>query len=120
MGRHGGGCFSGKDATKVDRSAAYATRFVAKNIVALGLTDRVEVKVGYVIGKRKPIAFDIDTFGTGKKPISVIKDYANKIMDFSVPNIIDSLELKNPIFTQTARYGHFGNPNYPWEKIVNI
>lgn len=120
IGRHGGGCFSGKDATKVDRSGAYACRFVAKNIVASNLADRVEVKVGYVIGRKKPIAFDINTFGTGKKSIKTIKNYASKIMDFSVSNIIDSLELKKPIFSQTARYGHFGNPNYPWEKIVNI
>ena len=120
MGRHGGGCFSGKDATKVDRSAAYATRYVAKNIVAANLADRVEVKVGYVIGRKKPIAFDINTFGTGKKSDKIIKDYASNIMNFSVPNIINTLKLQRPIFSQTARYGHFGNPDYPWEKIVNI
>ncbi|OGV92182.1 methionine adenosyltransferase [Microgenomates group bacterium RIFCSPLOWO2_01_FULL_47_10] len=120
MGRHGGGCFSGKDATKVDRSAAYAARYLAKNIVAANLADRVEIRLGYVIGAAKPVFFDIETFGTAKKPDKFIKSFANTLLDLSVGNIINRLDLRRPIYRQTAVYGHFGNPNYPWEKLVAI
>lgn len=118
MGRHGGGCFSGKDATKVDRSAAYAVRFIAKNIVAAKLADRCEVKVAYVIGQSEPISFSINTFDTGKKKPKIIEDFAHKILNLEVPNILEQLNLRRPIYAQTAAYGHFGNPDYPWEKII--
>lgn len=119
MARVGGGCFSGKDVTKVDRSAAYGTRFIAKNIVAAGLADRCEVQVAYVIGYKEPIAKGIETFGTAKKPQRVIEDFAWQLLDMSVGEIIDGLDLRRPIYQKTARYGHFGNKKYPWEKIVN-
>ena len=119
MGRVGGGCFSGKDVTKVDRAAAYGTRYIAKNIVAAGLADRCEVQVAYVIGYRDPIAKTIETFGTEKKSMKVIEDFAWKLLDMSVSGIIEGLDLRRPIYRQTARYGHFGNSAYPWEKIVN-
>lgn len=118
MSRHGGGCFSGKDPTKVDRSGAYACRFLAKNIVAAGLAERVEVKVAYVIGQAKPIDNGIETFGTEKKPLKVIKDFAFKLLDLSVPSILEKLDLRRPIYLKTACYGHFGRDTFPWEKIV--
>lgn len=118
MGRHGGGCFSGKDLTKVDRSGAYACRFLAKNIVAAGLADRVEVKVAYVIGQAKPLDRGIETFGTEKKPRKVIEDFAWKLLDLSVPSILETLDLRRPIYKKTACYGHFGRDSFPWEKIV--
>lgn len=117
MARVGGGAFSGKDVTKVDRSAAYGTRFIAKNIVAAGLADRCEVQVAYVIGHPEPIAKAVETFGTAKKSQKVIEDYAWSLLDMSVAGIINSLKLKRPIYRQTARYGHFGHQKYPWEKI---
>ena len=116
--RHGGGCFSGKDPTKVDRSAAYACRFVAKNIVAQGLADRVEVRVAYVIGKRDPIDRNIECFGTEKKNRSVIESFAWKTLDMSVPKILSRLELRKPIYRETARYGHFGRDGFPWEEVL--
>ncbi|MFC1653673.1 methionine adenosyltransferase [Patescibacteria group bacterium] len=118
MARHGGGCFSGKDATKVDRSGAYAARFLAKNIISAKLADRVEVKVGYVIGKAKPVSFSINTFGSAKKSEKVIYDFTSKILDLSVASVINSLDLKKPIYKNTAAYGHFGNAKYPWEKVI--
>lgn len=118
MARVGGGCFSGKDVSKVDRSAAYGTRFIAKNIVAAGLADRVEVQVAYVIGHREPIARAIETFGTAKKSQKEIENFAWKLLDLSVSGIIEKLNLRQPIYRQTARYGHFGHEEYPWEKIV--
>ena len=116
--RHGGGCFSGKDPTKVDRSAAYACRFLAKNIVAHKLADSAEVRVAYVIGKRDPIAVGIETFGTEKKSISVIESFAKQLVDLSVRGIIAGLDLQRPIYQQTARYGHFGRDGFPWERII--
>ena len=117
MGRIGGGCFSGKDPTKVDRSGAYAARFLAKNVVAAGLTDRCEVQLAYVIGQRDPIGKSIETFGTEKKDLTTIENFAWNLLDLSVKGIIDSLDLKRPIYQKTARYGHFGYDEYPWEKI---
>jgi S-adenosylmethionine synthetase len=116
--RHGGGCFSGKDPTKVDRSAAYACRYISKNIVAAGLADRVEVRVAYIIGKREPIDREIETFGTGKKKQSVIEDFAWKLLDMSVPAILEQLDLRRPIYRKTACYGHFGRDGFPWEAVV--
>jgi len=118
MGRHGGGCFSGKDPTKVDRSGAYACRFLAKNIVAAGLADRVEVKVAYVIGQKQPLAKAIETFGMAKKPLKVIQAFADNLLDLSVPTILEKLDLRQPIYQKTAAYGHFGRNGFPWEKIV--
>ena len=117
MGRIGGGCFSGKDPTKVDRSAAYAARFLAKNIVAKKLADRCEVQLAYVIGQRDPIIKSIETFGTEKKEIKIIEDFAWNLMDLSVKGIVEKFDLKRPIYQKTARYGHFGHEEYPWEKI---
>lgn len=117
MGRIGGGCFSGKDTTKVDRSAAYAARYIAKNIVAAGLADRCEVQLAYAIGQIQPVGKAIETFGTSKSELSVIEDFAWKLLDLSVAGINEGLGLRVPIYQKTARYGHFGNIEYPWEKI---
>jgi S-adenosylmethionine synthetase len=118
MGRHGGGCFSGKDPTKVDRSGAYAVRFIAKNIVASGLADRCEVAVAYAIGKRQPIGKSIDTFATEKVDKDKIEEFAWNLMDLSVSGIIKKLNLLQPIYLSTACYGHFGKAGLPWEKII--
>ncbi len=116
MGRIGGGCFSGKDPSKVDRSAAYAARFLAKNLVAAGLADRCEVQLAYVIGQREPIVKSIETFRTAKKDIKIIEDFAWNLMDLSVKGIIEKFDLKRPIYQQTAKYGHFGREEFSWEK----
>lgn len=116
--RHGGGAFSGKDPTKVDRSAAYASRYIAKNVVAAGLADKCEVRVAYVIGQREPIAKALEFFGTEKKNVKVIEDFAWRLLDLSVPGILEGLNLRRPIYRETARYGHFGRNGFPWEAIV--
>lgn len=116
--RVGGGAFSGKDPSKVDRSGAYAARFIAKNIVAAGLADEVEVALAYYIGAKEPVNFTINTFGTGKKSDTAIIEYARKLLVPSVKNIIETLDLKRPIYLQTAAYGHFGKAGLPWERIV--
>jgi len=118
MARVGGGCFSGKDATKVDRSGAYAARYLAKNIVAAGLARRAEVRLAYFIGAKKPVMQEVETFGTEKKPAKVINDFINKILDTSVAGIIRKLDLRRPIYQQTATYGHFGKKGLPWEKTT--
>lgn len=118
MGRHGGGCFSGKDPSKVDRSAAYACRFLAKNIVANGMADRCEIYVAYVIGQTSPISFNIETFGTNKTSENKIRTYALSLLDMSTENIIEKLNLRQPVFAQTAAYGHFGREEFSWEKVV--
>lgn len=116
--RHGGGAFSGKDPTKVDRSGAYACRYIAKNIVAKKLAKRCEVRVAYVIGQREPIAKDIDTFGTELVPQKQIENFAWKLLDLSVTGIIEGLSLRRPIYRNSARYGHFGRDGFPWEVVV--
>lgn len=118
MSKHGGGAFSGKDPTKVDRSAAYMTRYIAKNIVASGLADKCELQVAYAIGSRKPLSFFIDTFGTNKIPESKITKLIMKNFDLSPSGIIETLKLLRPIYTKTACYGHFGRnePEFTWEK----
>ncbi len=118
MGRHGGGCFSGKDPSKVDRSAAYACRYIAKNVVASGLADRCEVQLSYAIGVAFPMAVFIDTFGTGKIPDSAIADLVLKHFPLKPSDIIEHLKLKRPIYKKTAAYGHFGrnDPDFTWEK----
>lgn len=116
--RMGGGCFSGKDPSKVDRSGAYAARFIAKNIVAHDLADRAEVGLAYYIGGKIPVMLDINTFGTGKKGDQVIADFAKNLIDLSVSGISSKLDLRRPIYLQTAAYGHFGRDGLPWEQIV--
>lgn len=118
MARHGGGCFSGKDPSKVDRSAAYAARYVAKNIVAAGLADRCEVQVSYAIGVAKPTSINIDTFGTGKLSDQKISALVRQHFDLTPAGIIRTLDLLKPIYKQTAAYGHFGrdDDNLPWER----
>jgi len=117
MGRIGGGCFSGKDPTKVDRSAAYAARFLAKSVVAAGMAKRCEVELAYAIGVRDPVGKGIDTFGTEQKSKMIIEDFVWNLMDLSVKGIIDKFDLRRPIYAQTAKYGHFGNNNFPWEIV---
>lgn len=116
MGRVGGGAFSGKDPTKVDRSGAYATRFIAKNIVAKGLAKRAEIQVAYVIGHKEPIAVSIDTFANATASEKDINDYAHSLLDLSVNGIIDGLDLRRPLYQEAARYGHFGKDVFPWEQ----
>ncbi len=118
IARHGGGAFSGKDPTKVDRSAAYAARYVAKNLVAAGLADRLELQVSYAIGVARPLSICIETFGTGKIPDDVIIDLIHKHFDLRPGAIIESMQLRRPIYRQTASYGHFGRTDIdvPWEK----
>ena len=116
--RVGGGAFSGKDPTKVDRSGAYAARFIAKNIVAHGLAKQAEVRLAYFIGAHKPLMQEVETFGTEKASRKAINDFAAKILDTSVSGIIKGLKLARPIYLQTAAYGHFGREEFPWEKIV--
>ena len=117
--RVGGGAFSGKDPSKVDRSGAYAARYIAKNIVAAGLADQVEVALAYYIGAKEPVNFTIDTFGTGKKSDEAIIEFARKLLIPSVKNIVEQLDLRRPIYLQTTAYGHFGKPNLPWEQLVS-
>ena len=115
---HGGGCFSGKDPTKVDRSAAYMARYVAKNIVAAGLADYLELQVAYTIGKAHPLSLSVETFGTGKVPDETILNIVNKHFDFRPEAIIRTLDLRRPIYRQTATYGHFGREDLDlsWER----
>ena len=119
MARHGGGAFSGKDPSKVDRSAAYAMRWVAKNVVAAGLADRCEVQVAYAIGKAQPVGLFVETFGTEKFDLSKISDAVKEVFDLRPAAIIRDLNLLRPIYGKTAAYGHFGRelPDFTWEKI---
>ena len=118
MGRHGGGCFSGKDPSKVDRSAAYACRYIAKNVVAAGLADRCEVQLSYAIGVADPMAIFVDTFGTGKVADAKIAALIKKHFPVKPKDIIKALRLRRPIYKKTAAYGHFGrnDPDFTWEK----
>ncbi len=118
MGRHGGGCFSGKDPSKVDRSAAYACRYMAKNVVAAGLADRCEVQLSYAIGVADPMAIFVDTFGTGKVPEARICALIRKHFPVKPSDIIEALKLRRPIYKKTAAYGHFGrnDPDFTWER----
>lgn len=116
--RHGGGAFSGKDPTKVDRSAAYAARYVAKNIVAAGLADKCEIELAYAIGVASPVSISVDTFGTAKVPEDLIIQLINKNFDLRPAAIIKDLDLRRPIYRQIAAYGHFGRTDLdlPWER----
>ena len=117
---HGGGAFSGKDSTKVDRSAAYLTRYICKNLVAAGLADEVELQVAYAIGVARPVSVFVETFGTGKLADDVIADIVAKEFDLRPAAIIDTLGLRNPVFRATAAYGHFGRENFPWERVDRV
>jgi S-adenosylmethionine synthetase len=116
-GRHGGGAFSGKDPTKVDRSAAYMARYIAKNIVAAGLADRAEVQLAYAIGVAEPVSVRVDTFGTGKIGEAKLTELIRKNFSLTPKKIIESLNLRRPIYQKTAAYGHFGRtePEFTWE-----
>ena len=118
MARHGGGAFSGKDPSKVDRSAAYAMRWVAKNVVAAGLADRCEAQVAYAIGKAMPVGLFVECFGTEKVPVEQIQDAVLQVFDLRPRAIIYALDLLRPIYAQTAAYGHFGRtePDFSWER----
>ncbi len=118
--RVGGGAFSGKDPSKVDRSGAYAARYIAKNIVAAGLADKCEVGLAYVIGHPKPLMQTIETFGTAKVSDEELYAFKDKLIDTSVKGIIETLDLARPIYSQTSAYGHFGKENLPWEQIAKI
>ncbi|HAU1877024.1 TPA: methionine adenosyltransferase [Legionella pneumophila] len=120
MARHGGGCFSGKDPSKVDRSAAYAARHVAKNIVAAGLADKCELQISYAIGVAEPTSFFVDTFGTGRLKNSEIIDLIHTHFDLTPQGIIDQHDLLRPIYRQTATYGHYGRENFPWERLDKV
>jgi S-adenosylmethionine synthetase len=115
--RVGGGAFSGKDPTKVDRSGAYAARYLAKNIVAAGLADKCEVGIAYFIGAKEPIWRQIETFGTAKASEEELNTFADKLLSLSVTGILEGLNLKRPIYRKTAAYGHFGRAEFPWEQI---
>lgn len=120
MARHGGGCFSGKDPSKVDRSGAYAARHVAKNIVAAGIADKCEIQVSYAIGVAEPTSISIDTFNTGRLPDAEIIDLINTHFDLTPQGIIDHHQLLRPIYRQTASYGHYGRENFPWERLDKV
>lgn len=114
--RHGGGALSGKDVTKVDRTAAYMLRYIAKNIVAAGLAEKCELQAAYAIGVARPVSLRVDTFGTGTVSEEKLTDAVNKLFDLRPDGMIKTLNLLRPIYAETAAYGHFGNPSFPWEK----
>lgn len=120
MGHIGGGCFSSKDPTKVDRSAAYYARWVAKNLVANGLADKAEVEVAYAIGQKDPVSICVDTFGTSDLSEKELLDIVNKNFNFEVGNILEELDLRRPIYARTTNYGHFGDSDLPWEKVIEL
>ena len=120
MGRHGGGAFSGKDPSKVDRSAAYMARYIAKNVVAAGLADRAEVELAYAIGVPFPVSIMVETFGTEKAPRNTIEAAVEKVFDCTPAGIVKTLNLKQPIYRKTASYGHFGRDGFPWEKTDKV
>lgn len=120
MAHHGGGSFSGKDPTKVDRSAAYAARFLAKNVVAGGLAKRCELRLAYAIGVAEPVAISVNTFRTGSRPDEEIEELLKVKFDLTPRGIIESLDLRRPIYLPTAKNGHFGKPGFPWEQIISL
>ncbi len=120
MARHGGGAFSGKDPSKVDRSAAYAVRYVAKNIVAAGLADRCEIQVSYAIGVAEPTSISINTFGTNKVSETLIAQLVRDNFDLRPRGIIEMLDLRRPIYRPTAAYGHFGRAGFSWENTDKV
>ena len=120
MCAHGGGAFSGKDATKVDRSAAYYSRYVAKNIVAAGLCDKIEIQVSYAIGISKPVSLSINTFNTNKISDDRILEIIDEVFNFTPSNIIRELNLRSPIYHLTTCFGHVGKDNLPWERLDKV
>jgi S-adenosylmethionine synthetase len=122
MARHGGGSFSGKDPTKVDRSGAYMARYVAKNVVAAGLARRFELQLAYAIGVAQPLSVSVSTFGTGEVPDPVISSAVQEVFDLRPGSIIRDLDLRRPIYRPTAAYGHFGRPDLdlPWERSDRV
>ena len=118
--RHGGGAFSGKDPSKVDRSAAYMARYIAKNLVAAGITDEVEIQLAYAIGVSEPVSIYVNTFGTSRIEAEVIENKLPELFNLSPAGIIESLDLKRPIYKKTAAYGHFGRTGFPWESIDKV
>lgn len=120
MGHIGGGCLSSKDPTKVDRSAAYYARYVAKNIVANGLAKKCEIQVSYAIGKSNPVSICVDTFGTSRLTEKQILDIIKINFNFNLNNILEELDLRKPIYANTACYGHFGKENLSWEKVIKL
>ena len=122
MGRHGGGAFSGKDCTKVDRSAAYAARWVAKNVVAAGLAERCEIELAYAIGVSYPLSIMVDTFGTGRVDEATITEAVKRVFDLRPGAIIRDLDLRRPIYEKTAAYGHFGreDADFTWERTDRV
>ncbi len=120
MGRHGGGAFSGKDPSKVDRSAAYMARYVAKNVVAAGLCERCEVQLSYAIGVPYPVSVMVDAFGTEKVEVAKIEKAINEVFDLKPAGIVTTLDLLKPIYQKTAAYGHFGRSEFPWEKTDKV
>jgi S-adenosylmethionine synthetase len=115
-GAHGGGAFSGKDPSKVDRSAAYMARYIAKNVVAAGLADKCLVQLAYAIGVAEPVSVFVDTYGTGKASSEALAAAVKKVFDLTPAGIIETFDLLRPIYQKTASYGHFGRPDFPWEK----
>jgi S-adenosylmethionine synthetase len=122
MARHGGGAFSGKDPSKVDRSAAYAMRWVAKNVVGANLAERAEIQVAYAIGMAHPVAVFVETFGTEKVPVSEIENAISQVFDLRPAAIIEDLNLRRPIYAKTSVYGHFGRelPEFTWERLDRV
>ncbi|WP_428414029.1 methionine adenosyltransferase domain-containing protein, partial [Legionella sp.] len=118
--RHGGGCFSGKDPSKVDRSAAYAARHVAKNIVAAGLADKCEIQVSYAIGVAEPTSIFVETFGTGRLANNEIIELIQSHFDLTPQGIIEHHNLLRPIYRETATYGHYGREQFPWERLDKV
>ncbi len=118
--RHGGGAFSGKDASKVDRSAAYMLRHIAKNLVANGYARKCEIQVAYAIGMKEPLSICVNTFGTSLKSEEELVQIIKNKFDLTPAGIINYLQLKQPIYSQTTNYGHFGKENLPWEKIIKM
>ena len=120
LARHGGGAFSGKDASKVDRSASYMARHIAKNVVANGMARRCEVQLSYGIGMKQPISFFIECFGTNRMPEHIIIRAIKESFDLTPQGIIEYLKLKEPIYSKTTNYGHFGRNDFTWEKVIQI
>jgi len=118
--RHGGGAFSGKDATKVDRSAAYAARWAAKNLVAAGVADKLEIQLSYAIGQAEPFSISVETFGTEELAPERIEALVAEVFDFRPASIIETLGLTRPVFAATAAYGHFGRPEFSWEQLDKV
>jgi S-adenosylmethionine synthetase len=122
IGSHGGGCYSGKDPTKVDRSGSYMARYIAKNIVAAGLADKCDVQIAYAIGVSKPVSVMVNTYGTGKVPDEKITEAVKTVFDMTPRGIIECLNLRRPIYRKTAVYGHFGrdDPDFTWERTDRV